>query len=73
MNLGPSCGIVEMLSCSTYFPSAWLHFGRDADGSDHSLMHAPPFCPLAIWPGSCSPAIATPPDRISSLKVLRAP
>jgi hypothetical protein len=22
---------VEMLSYSTYFPAAWLHFGRDAD------------------------------------------
>ena len=64
---------VEMLSFSTYFPAAWLHFGRDADGSDRSLLHAQPFCPLEIWPGSRSPVIATPPDRISPLKVLRAP
>jgi WD40 repeat protein len=64
---------VEMLSFSTYFPAAWLHFGRDADGSDRSLLHAQPFCPLEIWPGSRSPVIATPPDRVSPLKVLRAP
>jgi WD40 repeat protein len=64
---------VEMLSFSTYFPAAWLHFGRDADGSDRSLLHAQPFCPLEIWPGSRGPVIATPPDRISPLKVLRAP
>ena len=51
----------------------WLHFGRDADASDHSLLHAPPFCPLEIWLGSRSPVIATPPDLISPLKVLRAP
>ena len=43
---------VEMLSFSTYFPAAWLHFGRDADGNDRSLLHAQPFCPLEIWPGS---------------------
>ena len=64
---------VEMLSFSTYFPAAWLHFGRDADGSDRSLLHAQPFCPLEIWLGSHSPVIATPPDRVSPLKVLRAP
>ena len=29
-----------MLTFSTYFPAAWLHFGRDADGSDRSLLHA---------------------------------
>ena len=64
---------VERLSFSTYFPAAWLHFGRDADGSDRSLLHAQPFCPLEIWPGSRGPVIATPPDRVSPLKVLRAP
>jgi WD40 repeat protein len=64
---------VEILSFSTYFPAAWLHFGRDADGSDRSLLHAQPFCPLEIWPGSRSPASATPPDKISPLEVLRAP
>jgi WD40 repeat protein len=64
---------VEMLSFSTYFPAAWLHFGRDADGRDRSLLHAQPFCPLEIWPGSRSPVIATPPGLISPLKVLRAP
>ena len=47
-----SAARVEMLSFSTYFPAAWLHFGRDADGSDRSLLHAQPFCPLEIWPGS---------------------
>ncbi len=52
---------------------AWLHFGRDADGSDRSLLHAQPFCPLEIWPGSRGPVIATPPDTVSPLKVLRAP
>ena len=41
-----------MLSFATYFPAAWLHFGRDADGSDRSLLHAQPFCPLEIRPGS---------------------
>jgi hypothetical protein len=51
----------------------WLHLGRDADGSDRSLLHAQPFCPLEIWPGSRSPVIATPPDLTSPLKVLRAP
>ena len=64
---------VEMLSFSTCFPAAWLHFGRDADGSDRSLLHAQPYCPLEIWPGFRGPVIATPPDRISPLKVLRAP
>ena len=64
---------VEMLSFSTYFPAAWLHFGRDEHGSDRSLLHAQPFCPLEIWPGSRSPVIATPPDRMSPLKVQRAP
>ena len=64
---------VEMLSFSAYFPAAWLHFGRDEHGSDRSLLHAQPFCPLEIWSGSCSPVSATPPDRISPLKVLRAP
>ena len=68
-----SAARVEMLSFSTYFPAAWLHFGRDADGSDRSLLHAQPFCPLEIWPGSRSPVIATPPDRMSPLKVQRAP
>ena len=51
----------------------WLHFGRDAGGSDRSLLHAQPFCPLEIWPGSRSPVIDTPPGAISPLKVLRAP
>ena len=60
-------------SFSTYFPAAWLPFGRDADGSDRSLLHAQPFCPLEIWPGSRSPVIATPPGTVSPLKVLRAP
>ena len=64
---------VEMLSFFTYFPAAWLHFGRDADGSDRSLLHAQPFCPLEIWPGSRGPVIATAPDRMSPLKVQRAP
>ncbi len=64
---------VEMLSFTTYFPAAWLHFGRDADGSDRSLLHAQPFCPLEIWPGSRSAFTATPPDLISPLKVLRVP
>jgi WD40 repeat protein len=64
---------VEMLSFSTYFPAAWLHFGRDADGGDRSLLHAQPFCPLEIWPGSRGPVAATPPDRISPLKVHRTP
>ena len=64
---------VEMLSFSTYFPAAWLHFGRDEHGSDRSLLHAQPFCPLEIWPGFRSPVIATPPDRMNPLKVLRAP
>ena len=62
-----------MLSFATYFPAAWLQFDRDADGSDRSLLHAQPFCPLEIWPGSRGPVSATPPDRISPLKVLRAP
>ena len=62
-----------MLSFSTYFPAAWLHFGRDADGSDRSLLHAQPFCPLEIWPGFRSPVTATPPDLPSPLKVLRTP
>lgn len=64
---------VEMLSFSTYFPAAWLHFGRDADGTDCSLLHAQPFCPLEIWPGSRGPVSAPPPDGISPLKVQRAP
>ena len=64
---------VEMLSFTTYFPAAWLHFGRDEHGSDRSLLHAQPFCPLEIWPGSRGPVIATPPDRMSPLKVQRAP
>lgn len=64
---------VEMLSFATYFPAAWLHFGRAADGSDRSLLHGQPFCSLEIWPGSRSPVIATPPDLISPLKVLRSP
>jgi WD40 repeat protein len=69
----PDASRVEMLSFSTYFPAAWLHFGRDEHGSDRSLLHAQPFCPLEIWPGSSSPVIATPSDKISPLKVLRAP
>lgn len=43
---------VEMLSFSTYFPAAWLHFGRDAEGVDRSLMHCQPFSALEIWSGS---------------------
>ena len=25
---------VELLNFTTYFPAAWLHFGRDADGTE---------------------------------------
>ena len=64
---------VELLSFTTYCPAAWLHFGRDADGGDRSLLHAQPFCPLEIWPGSRSPVSGTPPDRMSPLKAQRAP
>ena len=41
---------VELLSFATYFQAAWLHFGRDVDGSVRSLLHAQPFYPLEIWP-----------------------
>ena len=64
---------VELLSFSTYHPAAWLHFARAADGSDRALLNAQAFFPLEIWPGSRSPVTATPPDKISPLKVLRAP
>ncbi len=47
---------VQMLGFSTYFPAAWLHFGRSADGSDRSLLHCQPFSALEIWP---APATAS--------------
>lgn len=52
----PDDARVEMLNFTTYFPAAWLHFGRDADGGDRALLHAAPFCPLEIWPGSYGPS-----------------
>lgn len=74
--LAPPAGRVEMLSFSTYFPAAWLHFGRAPDGGDRSLLHAEPFCPLEIWPGPVAtepqPAAAAPqPPR--PLRVQRLP
>lgn len=37
-----------------------------------TLLHSQPFFPLEIWPGSRTPIPATPADKISPLKVLRA-
>ncbi len=47
-----SAARVEVLSFPTYFPAAWLHFGRDEHGADRSLLHCEPFSALEIWPGS---------------------
>jgi hypothetical protein len=64
---------------STGLVPGWLggrfsDWGSDADGSDRSLQHAQPFCPLEIWPrGSPGPVTPTPADGISPLKVLRGP
>ena len=43
---------VELLNFTTYFPAAWLHFGRASDGGDRALLHAQPYCPLEIWPAA---------------------
>lgn len=63
---------IEMLSFPTYFPAAWLHFGRDENGEDRSLMHCEPFCPLEIWPGSREPSPTSGGVAPSPLKALRA-
>lgn len=67
-----TAALVEMLGFSTCHPAAWLHFARDADGSDRALLNAQPFLPLEIWPGSRTPIPATSPNKMSPLKVLRA-
>ncbi|MEZ5328895.1 MAG: hypothetical protein R3F19_27935 [Verrucomicrobiales bacterium] len=56
---------VEILSFPTYMPAAWLQFGRDASGADHSLLHASPDCPLEIWTGrdAAAASFAPPEER----------
>lgn len=63
----------EILSFSTYYPAAWLHFGRDLHGGDLSLMHGEPFGPLEIWPCPSGSQPPPGPAQPSQLKVRRAP
>ncbi|MBS0659110.1 MAG: protein kinase [Verrucomicrobia bacterium] len=69
--LTPPAGRTEMLSFSTYFPAAWLHFGRGPDGADRSLLHAEPFCPLEIWYGAKDAPASQPPAPPKPLRVQR--
>lgn len=69
--LKPPAGRIEMLSFSTYFPAAWLHFGRGAGGQDRSLLHCEPFCPLEIWQGASEAERRPAPTQPRPLRVQR--
>ncbi|MCW1883191.1 hypothetical protein OKA04_00520 [Luteolibacter flavescens] len=64
---------IELLSFSTFYPAAWLHFGHDLQGKDNSLIHCQPFSSLEIWPFGSDEMPLPGPALPSHIRVHQAP